>query len=169
MRPTIEIPIEEIRRVLDYDLMTGAFRWKVRVADKVRVGQVAGSNVGSKYTRIMVGGVMYQAHRLAWAYMTGEQPPQVIDHENGNRLDNRWANLRAADVSTNGANRPAQRNSRTKTKGVHHYPGLKKPWLARLTCRGQIKLNRYFATEQQAAEAYAAAAALHFGEFARRE
>lgn len=167
MRARREIPISRIQDVLGYDPDTGRLVWKVKVADKVVVGREAGNATGRRDVRISVDGVLYQAHRLAWVIMTSSQPPALIDHINRDHRDNRWANLRAASTSQNGANRKAQANSTTKIKGVHHYPESKKPWLARMSCRGEVVLNRYFSTQEEAARAYAEAAIEHFGLHAR--
>lgn len=168
MRKRIEIPIERVRVVLAYEPDTGLFRWREKVADKVVVGSVAGNATGRRDVRISIDGVLYSGHRLAWAMMTGEQPPDLIDHINGDTRDNRWLNLREASTSQNGANRTAQANSRSKMKGVHHYPDRKrKPWLARLSCGGVIRLNRYFRTQEAAARAYERAGRRYFGPYWR--
>lgn len=38
-------------------------------------------------------GRQWYAHRLAWVLMTGKEPTGQLKHLNGNRADNRWANL----------------------------------------------------------------------------
>jgi hypothetical protein len=65
------------------------------------------------------------AHRLAWYLHTGEQPPEVIDHINGNGFDNRWCNLRAATTSTNQMNISVTSKSQTGVKGVFPIRGGK--------------------------------------------
>lgn len=163
----MEIPIARIRAVLWYEPWSGDFYWREKTADKVVVGSMAGSDTGRRDIRIGIDGVLYQAHRLAFAWMTGAQPPQNIDHRDLDTRNNRWENIRPATHSTNGANRPHQKNSQTGIKGVHHYPTRKKPWLARLQCEGTLRLNKYFATQDEAVAAYRAAAEEWFGEFAR--
>lgn len=163
----ISIPVDRVSEVLRYDPESGRFFWKKKTADKVVVGREAGNATGRRDVRISIDGVLYQAHRLAWVIMTGDQPPACIDHVNGDSRDNRWGNLREATISQNGANRNEQSNSATGTKGVHFYPGRAKPWLARLRCRGKMRLNRYYATKDEAESAYSKAAKQHFGEFAR--
>jgi len=169
MKQPIEIPVSRIREVLSYDPLTGIFLWKVKTGDKVVVGSRAGNATGHGKARISVDTVLYAAHRLAWVIMTGEQPPDVIDHANGDPLDNRWANLRAADYSLNSANRASQSNSQTSVKGVCYVPYLsrKKPWLAQLTCKGVPRLRKCFATQEEAKAAYDEAARRWFGDFAR--
>jgi len=55
---------------------------------------MAGSVHSTGYVRIGVDGGKYTAHCLAWLYTHGVWPSDQIDHINGNRSDNRIANLR---------------------------------------------------------------------------
>lgn len=167
-KPRLEVPIARAQEVLRYEPETGKLYWKVKTADKVVVGREAGCHQGKRDVVVAIDGTTYQAHRLIWAIVTGEQPPNTIDHVDMNTYNNRWENLRAADESRNGGNRLAQKNNKSGTKGVYFYPvKLQKPWLARLQYRGVIRLNTYFATKEEAAAAYAEAASKWFGEFAR--
>ena len=45
----------------------------------------------------------YKAHRLIWKYMTGKDP-DIMDHINGDKFDNRWRNLRNVDAILNSRN-----------------------------------------------------------------
>jgi hypothetical protein len=154
-----------VRQVLRYEPETGRFFWLEKIADKVVVGAEAGNATGRRDVRISIDGVLYQGHRLAWVIMTGEQPPSLVDHHNRDTRDNRWGNLRPADESRNAANRTFQANSRSRVKGVYFYPKRKSPWLARLSCQGVIRLNRYFPTQQEASAAYEKAGREFFGPY----
>jgi hypothetical protein len=88
-----------------------------------------------------------------------------IDHINRNGLDNRKSNLREADKKQNGRNRPAQKMSTSKYKGVSWVPRLQK-WLSQITVDGKNTYLGIFNDEVLAAKAYDAAANLYFGEFA---
>jgi len=98
--------------------------------------------------------------------LLGLEPGDKIeaDHINHNPLDNRRCNLRIATKEQNGMNRlSSNRNAKTKSKGVWlRTDRRKKPWRAKI---GTKHLGCY-ATEQEAADAYDAAARKHFGEFA---
>ncbi len=163
---------ERLREVLDYDPETGVFAWKQR--EGARKGwntRFAGTRAGclsQGYVAVKIDGVLYLAHRLAWLYVHGEWPLQ-IDHIDTNRANNRFANLRLADTSQNGANRGPPRNNSSGFKGVTYCAGGKrrKRWQAAIK-RGQRMFNLgRFATPEEAHAAYAKAAAEHFGEFAR--
>lgn len=86
----------------------------------------------------------------------------VVDHQNGNGLDNRRENLRVCSTQENNSNlkpRHAEHNS-SQYKGVSR--GEKSTWRARIS-------HNYlgsFGTEEQAARAYDAAARVKYGAFA---
>lgn len=95
-----------------------------------------------------------------------EVPPGlVVDHCNGNGLDNRRSNLRVATVSQNTVHRGKDRGTYTsRYKGVDLTKDHR--WRARLMVHGRYELFAYFDTEIEAARAYDAAARIHHGEFA---
>lgn len=86
-----------------YDPETGAVYW-LKPKPKVPPTLIAGSMHTDGSIKIGLNGKRYYAHRIAWVLMTGEEPPELIDHINGNPADNRWANLRKADNQANQAN-----------------------------------------------------------------
>ncbi len=101
-------------------------------------------------------------HRM----ITGVTDPAVhVDHRDHDTLDNTIDNLR---VCPNGEN---QRNARPQTgrSSPHKGVGLVKRtgrWRARIRINGEKIFLGYFATEQEAANAYDAAAVKCHGEFA---
>lgn len=95
-------------------------------------------------------------------------PPKglMVDHINGNKLDNRRSNLRLANMGLNVANRPkgAQRQGireKSKYKGVH-----KNSACATWTARCAQHYLGSFDTQEEAAKAYDEKALELFGEFA---
>lgn len=107
---------DTVRALLDYDPETGVFRWR-KSSRNTKPGQVAGYCAGG-YRQIGVNGTVYFAHRLAFLYMTGEWPAHDVDHRNGDRSDNSWANLRSASRSENNQNLGSRSDNRCGAKGV---------------------------------------------------
>ena len=95
------------------------------------------------------------------------EPDKVVDHINGNGLDNRKANLRVVSQEENNWNSArGMGQGKSKYKGVR-YSSSKGIWRAALCSKGkQIHLG-YFKDEAEAAKAYDNAAKLYRGEFAR--
>lgn len=110
---------DELRSLLDYDPLTGVFLWKVARGGSVRAGEVAGTFCTKGYRKIIVGGISYKAHRLAWFYVHGEWPAEQIDHINRVKDDNRIANLRVVSNGENRANTEPNRNNAIGAKNVH--------------------------------------------------
>lgn len=102
--------------------------------------------------------------------IVGPREDQVVDHINGDKLDNRKANLRACSHAENLRNRKRNRNNRTGFKGVYFDAsngGARQPWRAEIRVdRRRVRLGR-FSTPEMAHEAYCHAAAKLHGEFAR--
>jgi hypothetical protein len=88
----------------------------------------------------------------------------VVDHINGDTLDNRRANLRVTTQGNNAKNRRANL-SNPGYKGVHrHKDG---GWVAKIGSGPAREYLGYFATAEEAARAYNEAAKRLHGEFAR--
>ena len=101
---------EYLRWNLRYDPETGQFtRLRHRYGRTTDGAKLGSPKAPGGYLRIGICDKLYLAHRLAYLYMTGEWPPEEVDHVNMVRGDNRWANLRAASRRMNLANRKPKR------------------------------------------------------------
>ena len=150
--------------LLHYNEETGKFTWKV-TRQKGRAGEFAGWE-SHKYICITVNGVTYQAHRLAWFYVTQKWPLQYIDHINGDKADNRFCNLREASPSQNRANSKINKNNASGFKGVVYKKWLKdKPWQAQITHNKKVIYLGCYATPEEAHQAYTNKAKILHGEF----
>lgn len=110
-----------------------------------------------------INGRRYWEHRIVWAVAYGEHPPERIDHVDGNGTNNTLQNIRRATAAQNMMN---QRGWGRLPKGVCFHAKNNK-FNARITIAKKCRSLGYFDTAEQAHAAYCAAAAEHFGEFAR--
>jgi hypothetical protein len=156
---------DRILEVLEYDPVSGIFRWRVSVG-RVCAGSVAGGKGDPKgYLGVRIDGIGYSLHRLAWKIMTGEEPPEEVDHRDLCTRNNAWSNLRAADVRESRRHTGMRKNNTSGYKGVHRY---RDRWGSKIVVEGrEIRLGSYD-TPEEASEAYQAAASRYFGEFAGR-
>jgi hypothetical protein len=98
--------------------------------------------------------------------LMGDPVGVLIDHKDGNGLNNSKSNLRIATNQQNLMNQKAQENRKSKYKGVSLFKHCK-TFRAYITYdRKQMHLGCY-KTETEAALAYDNAAKRMFGEFAR--
>ncbi|QMV32657.1 hypothetical protein 2A_00071 [Ralstonia phage Darius] len=155
---------EFLKSVLTYDPFTGIFVWVGKPNGRVEAQAIAGSLHSSGYIHIGIQRRVYKAHRLAWLYMTGEFPSSMLDHKNGDRSDNRWANIRQADSTKNCMNRACRSDSRTGMKGVR-YDGRDGRFQAVIMISGKSFSLGRFASAEDAHAAYMKAANDNFGEF----
>ena len=142
----MKISQEELKALVSYDPETGDFTFKYRdrsyftddlthfLWNKQWAGKVAGQiqkkDTGYERKLISVNGYTCMAHRAAWLYMTGENPPAQIDHKNRNATDNRWENLRDSK-GLNQRNKSMQKNNKSGFTGVS-WSKQNKKWMARM-------------------------------------
>lgn len=69
------------------------------------------------YPSVRLDGKHYRVHRIAWIITYGRSP-QIIDHINGIRTDNRLCNLRSVSSLENGRNVGLSSRNRTGVPGV---------------------------------------------------
>lgn len=140
MSNTVDIGV--LRRALDYNPETGVFTWKARPASDfcttrganifrtLYEGHVAFTFVGQNgYRQTRINGVALLAHRVAFALMTGCWPIAQVDHINGDRADNRWANLREADQTLNSRNMAMPKRNSSGRVGIG-YDRCRRKWYA---------------------------------------
>jgi len=144
--------LEAARKLFSYAPDSGLITRKV-----VSGGRVAGSTVGTRrkdgYLSTRMRGAEVLCHRLAWLLHHSEEPPTEIDHINGDRSDNRAANLRPASRQENNQNRRcAHSNNRLGVMGVHRIRSGR--YLARIRVGGKSIHIGVFDTSDQASDAY---------------
>ena len=98
-------------------------------------------------------------------WIVGARRGEVVDHIDGDGLNNRRANLRICSVAENTRNRRARQGVSSRYKGVTYYEKQGK-WQARICAGGKRHYLGWFGDEEEAARAYDAAARRLHGEFA---
>lgn len=157
--PYCEIPLTQGKAALvspeDYDRVN-QFKWFAHYL-KVANAFYAQRNISINRTQKTSG-----MHREILAAPKG----MVVDHRDGNGLNNTRANLRLCTRNQN------RQNSVKKTKASSRYKGVvyskqSKKWTASLRFKGKLLFLGYHTDERRAAEAYNEAAINYFGEFAK--
>ena len=161
--------MERIKEFLKYEPDTGKFFWvKNNLRDKTWhsnfEGKEAGSLKPSGYINIHFEYKRYQAHKLAWYFMTGEWPDKDVDHIDRIRNNNKWDNLSLASKQQNRFNSICPVNSISGVKGVSFIKRLGK-WKSRITYEGKTYSLGCHLTMEEAKEAYETKAKELHGEF----
>lgn len=110
---------EKIMAVLEYNPLTGMFRWKKRSNTRCAEGWFEGSKCSAGYTQVCVFGNHLTGHQVAWLIYHGTVPKHEIDHENRNRSDNRILNLRDIPHGKNNKNNKMSRSNTSGHTGVY--------------------------------------------------
>ncbi len=152
---------EEMRKVVTYGPETGLLTWRRRQEASASwnsklAGKPAFANPSDGYLVGRFGGKNYKSHRVAWAVFHGHWPKGQIDHINGDRSDNRIANLRHVTNAENAKNQKKRSTNRTGEPCVNWFARDSK-WWVKITVDGRQKHIGYFDTFEAAVSARDAA------------
>ena len=143
--------IDVLRQAFVYDPERGTLIWKLRPPSHFKcsqaagawntkyAGSVAGAVNKDGYIQLNLGDKTFLAHRLIWALVHGQWPPDQIDHIDGDRQNNKLSNLRTATPLENQRNLKRHRGNSSGFTGVQYRPLHNKPWSARISVRGELK------------------------------
>jgi len=153
-----QLILKDLAKNYVYDPDTGYFTRIKKTGSRNCVGYVAGSKrLRDNYIMISLSGKPYNAHRIAWLYMTGEWPKDQIDHINRIKSDNRFSNLRECTAQQNSRNTATSNKNKSGYKCVH-WRGLPKKWAAGISVGGEYIELGLFDCRHDAARAYNAKA-----------
>jgi len=161
---TRELDYEFFNKILYYDESSpSGLRWKVdRIsksgskilcADKVVGWKQKERNGNFKGWGFKIGRVNYPAHRIIWLLLSGELDSDlVVDHKDGNPLNNKKENLRLKTQADNSRNRRATSSSsgvgqRVLPSGVVNYTAY---W----TINGVLKSKTFASSKYGHEEAF---------------
>lgn len=159
---------EYVIQRLRVNLATGRCVWRDATKHhRPLVGKEAGgkwtSENGTPYWLIRIDGNPYRRGYLIYLVKHGRWPEPLLDHKNGNSLDDRASNLRCATRLQNSQNRKTGKPGRKLPMGVRDNHGKFQP---RITIRGKQVCLGGFDTAREAELVYKRARRAHFGEWA---
>jgi hypothetical protein len=134
----------------DLDLFNAYSWWVLRVKN---LKYIVGRHGKSKGCRVLF-------HRVLMP------EAEVVDHINGNGLDNRKDNLRGCSHAENMRNRNISRKNKSGFKGVYWHKA-DKLWKAQLKYNGKRVLDQSCKSAEEAARLYDKFALKYHGEFAK--
>ena len=117
----------QLREILEYDPTShSGLRWKVDHGlhgSGAKAGDCPGTALKGRigYTRYVLNtaGRQWYAHRVVWMIAHGDIPDgMVIDHINGDPMDNRIENLRCVTIAINSRNQYSMLRNKTGFVGV---------------------------------------------------
>lgn len=139
-----------LNECLAYDPLSGALTWRVRPRshfssdgnhsgwNKQFSGKPALSSLsGTGYLHGALDEKTAKSHRVIWKMMTGVEPDQ-IDHIDGSKQNNAWANLRNVDYPENGRNLRRACNNTSGHTGVG-WSKQKRRWRAYIKSDGKMR------------------------------
>lgn len=162
----MEVIPEEAKQRLSYSPESGDFTWiKNNKFHPRLIGCAAGSIGRGGYRVIKMRGFPFLAHRVAWFLMTGNQP-NIIDHINGNILDNRFCNLRNCTQGDNARNHGKLINNSGLPCGVRLLPsGM---YQSRISFKGRLISLGVYDTPKDAELRYKKERDLLFKQYSRK-
>lgn len=158
----VDLTAERLREILYYDPLNGVFLRRVNSRRRKNMLVPAGTFGAFGHIAIYVEGFPYQAHRLAWLYVYGQWPSNVIDHINGDPADNKISNLRSVSQLINAQNRRNGKIGKSTPLGVSTLSrNIPKRFTASITANAKRIFLGYFATPEEAHLAYITAKRIH--------
>ncbi len=155
---------DNLRKWFTYNPTTGLFTRNITTSIWGIEGTIAGGTNAEGYILIIAGNNSYLAHRLAYLYMTGKWPKNLIDHIDRVRHNNIWSNLRDSSKSENACNSVKRIDNSSDIKGIT-WNKLRNKWLVQLSKDGKKILSRNYALKEDAIIALREARERIHGEF----
>ena len=170
-------PVELLREFFDYNPETGILKWKwrdVRHFELERYSrtwnkQFAYKDVGwinaNGYLATRIQGPSFLVQRVIWKLVTGDEPPELIDHIDGNKTNNRWKNFREANSKQSAHNQGIRSSNTSGYRGVLNRNNR---FMARVMIDGKFKSIGTFSTGEEASAAYEEKTKELYGKFYRK-
>ena len=119
---------------------------------------------GHRYARIKFDKQEFKLHRIIFLYHKGYLP-DIIDHINGDRYDNRIENLREANTYQNRQNSRIYSTSKSGVKNVYWCKKMNK-WKVIMNINGETHIFGYYADLEEAKQVATSMRDKYFQDFA---
>lgn len=141
--------IERVRALLSYDPNTGIVVWiaKSSSLSRVQIGDSFGGIDDKGYISGKIDGTKWYAHQLAFILVLGYLP-ELVDHRDRTKTNNRWDNIRPANHEINNRNTAARNEL-----GVKHVYRSRSRFAAIVTHEGRALRLGTFDTIYEASQA----------------
>lgn len=154
----------ELHKLFYYDGVN--LRWLAPTSNRVKKHRLVGT-ISAGYLSAYVHNKSYQVHRIIWELHNGSIPDGfVVDHKDGNKLNNKLENLRLCTQAENVLNCAASKNSKTKIKGVF-FDKSRGKYRTQISVKGKLYFLGRFEKLEDAESAYRKASITLHGEFRR--
>ena len=157
----------------DVEIEIGGYKVLISAGDAERVMAHRWYKLGGNGRKSKI--LPYFAHKTTWPEHKNEllhrfivscPVGMLVDHINGNTLDNRRSNLRICTHAGNSQNRSMGKNNSSGYKCVYFDSrAKKKKWFSRIRVNRKPVYLGHFETPEKAYEAYVAASKKYHGEF----
>ena len=135
-------PISQLRELVHYDPLTG-------ILTRREDGAELGYQDKTGYRNVRLLGHTLGVHRVIWAVTHGYWPHIQIDHKDGDKINNRYHNLREATPSQQIQHQNLRSQNTSGVKGVSWHKDREK-WRARVRHDGTEHHFGYFDTIEEA-------------------
>ncbi len=150
---TVPFDLEFIRESFDFNFLTGIITWKISRPQNhfltwrgwvnwhnKNPGKIAGFVDANNYkgVKLTVEGREYnlKQHRLMYAVFHNDPNPPLIDHVDGNTLNNSISNLKPSNKEYNSKNRFISKLNKSGITGVRRVKDRPNLWIATIKVDG---------------------------------
>lgn len=131
----MQITQELVKELFEY--RDGDLYWKIRASQRVRAGDKAGKVEKRGYRAVSIKRKYYKVHRIIFLMFHGYLP-LLVDHIDGNKLNNDINNLRPATHAQNCQNAKISKTNTSGYKGVT-WDKENKKWMVQIHANGKNK------------------------------
>jgi len=139
---------QQLKELYHYDPLTGIWTRIKCMNSRHPVGQILSAVSVRGYPKVMINKKVYMLHRLAWLYVHN-YIPDVIDHDDRDKLNCKLENLKDSSMQKNSKNRKLPSNNTTGEMGICFDKSTNR-YMLQVTKLNGKRINRRFNTIEEA-------------------